>query len=293
MGNKLQFFLSLIFCTLSIQSNAQMYHFSRVSGTITANGKAVTNGSEIDANVELKIKPGAVAIVMSTSGGRFTIPKSGASKSSEMNAFLKDLISPYKKTAQAGARGAGTEVMDLETYFTNDDFLILTDTLTFHLDPKIYPLDSEKSFLVFAYQYDGQTLGQKIPFKGTLISIDRTKIFIDKTNNPIPREEIKNVQVFYYKDATTGDREEITTFNPVFLSLEDLKSTLDFFVTTETYQAETDDVGRYYQIYSFVAEVYGSISDEHTFNNFLVEQGYIHDKNLTFDRERYKEEKGE
>lgn len=278
--------LLLSYCYQNVA--AQTYYFVQVDGKISSGGSALAKGSKVSASSKIKIAPGAKAVVMSSTSGRFVLPKPGTSKTSEFEDILTNVISPLKTNGQASTRGAEDEIVDLAFYFTEGQFAVLSDTLTFQLDESTYPLEDGKSFVAFSYKYQGKSINKVIPFSGNLVTLDKNLLFVTKAGEPIPVEDVDNVTVYYFKDYASKDRVKLTTFNPVFVDLEELKGDLDFLTEMEEYQTETDDTGRYYHIYRFVRDVYGKVSDELTLKNWLVENGYITDNSIEFDEERDK-----
>lgn len=278
--------LILSFCFQTI--SAQTYYFVQVQGKISSGGSTLAKGSKVSASSKIKIAPGAKAVVMSSTSGRFVLPKPGTVKASEFEDILTNVISPLKTNGQASTRGAEDEIVDLAFYFTEGQFAVLSDTLTFQLDEATYPLEVGKSFVAFSYKYNGKSISKVIPFEGNLVTLDKKLLFVTKSGEPVPAEDVEKVTVYYFKDYQAKDKVKLTTFKPIFVDLEELKGDLDFLTAMEEYQAETDDTGRYYHIYRFVRDVYGKVSDELTLKNWLVENAYLSDNSIEFDEDRDK-----
>jgi hypothetical protein len=230
----------------------ELYYIVEVKGNIVANGSLLAKGKQIKATDKLKISPGAKAIVMSSQRGRFVIPKPGVNTSSQLEFFVKDVLSPLKTNAQASTRGGeeANGVIDLSNYFGRQQFLIIGETLNFDLDPNKYPLDN-KSYLLLMAKVDGVTYLHKLPHTDKHVTLTKDAMLEARGGERIALTALEQVELYYIKNNA---RQLVTSFKPVFLPEAEVKDFFDFLSKTTAFGELSEAQAKYDLLYwSFVA----------------------------------------
>ncbi|TAF66021.1 MAG: hypothetical protein EAZ55_07345 [Cytophagales bacterium] len=284
----LLFLFALLFFTVA---KAQTYYFVQVQGTITdlTTGKAIIKGSQVSATSKLKLSPGAKAIVMSSTQGRFNMPDPVKPVQTEIVTFVKDVLSPIKTNAQASTRGDEEKngIIDFKNYLASGALFVLGNTYTLRVDANLFPMNDDKRFVI-SYKYNGANVGKKVPYQTDVITLDKKTMF-EKDGNAINPEEVAPITLLYYSSLQNKASTEIGKFKIAYFDdqrLLDLKEELSAIADFIPDNDKQSDAGKYYHLFRYVRDVYGKITDETKFKEWLKNNNFLTNTNVSFDNTR-------
>ena len=272
MKNLLTILLSLIF-SLALAGEGETYFIIQLKGGIVnkTTGKPLKMGDKIGHNDQLKfMSTDAAAVLMSTKRGRFIVkPGESKSNSSELTAFVKNVLLPVKSSGNLSTRGGEADgIIDLKSHLGNDKFAIIGDQVTMRLNAGKYPL-SDSKFFIYRYEADGRVVSKKIPHEGEKIILDKKLLYVTQEGDTIPANKVEKVDIYSY-DATTKSSALVTKFSPMFLDkkevMQELKVQYNVF---KTLKLPKDQIEK--ELLAYIRDIYGK-TDEDALNEII--QGF-------------------
>ena len=315
------FIFSLIFGfennTSSQNKLDESFHIIFIQGTIQmkSSGETLKRGMQLKSSEKIVFKSkDAKAVVLSTTKGRFVLAPKQATASSELTAFVSEVVSPLKTNSKLSTRAGESEkgIQDLKTHFgkVKDDFIpsfaIIGEEYLFKVDITKYPMNIKEKILGVTYVKENQTinkpkgltfqknvatLSKNLQFKGIdLASIDYIKIHqIDMVEKKIVGEELASFKPIFI------DSEELKASFQEYLSKVNINEALTGYLTDEkTTEAEVsqkiskmNDVSKKRELlYFFMQECYGQFDengkvdvqklkiDEKSLENWLTQNNF-------------------
>jgi hypothetical protein len=232
----------------------ETYQVIFVQGTIVnkATGANITKGAKLSAKDKVSFRSkDAKAVILSTTRGRFVMTGKPATGTTELIAFVNDVVSPLKTNAKLSTRGMGTMadngIQDMQTFFgmVQRDaenkllklpiFAMIGDKYSFKVDVSRYPMNAEK-FLGIYYETP-KKVGKAIAFKGNVATLSKEGHFVSKG---VDFKEVDFVEIRQYNKATNNfEKEVLASFRPIFIDPIDLKETFQEFINLSGDKDET------------------------------------------------------
>lgn len=260
----------------------ETYHVIVTSGTIVnkTNNQPLQRGMKISAKDQVVFKSSkAKAIVIGTKRGRFVLSARSSATSSELVAFVTEVLSPLKSNSKLSSRDGDSDVVynfedffygietpelraDIEQNNIIRNFVVLGDALKFRLLQKTHPLDKH-NFLVIRYIYQGKAISKIFPHKGDEVTLSKQELFTHK-GTEIPVDAVNSVELYFLRDydpsqGKKGKRSFLVKFKPIFLDEAEMTST--FEALSKVYKkrnlSEKEQLTSYFQ---FILDVYGDYS---------------------------------
>ncbi|OJJ15556.1 hypothetical protein BKI52_37360 [marine bacterium AO1-C] len=225
MKNTIIVALLMIFAQAAFAQDS--YNVINIRGKVSKNGKTVRRGAKLKANDQIKfVTPRAMLLVSSQKYGRMVLSANPRKKQvSETSYILRNLISKGRASAR-GSEILFNSIM-VRGYFGNEEHLVLGGEEKIRVSKKAFPLD-KKNFFFINYQYKGEDVNKKLPYKDDYFFINQDRLF-RINGEKISGEGINDFRLFYYKDGTP---DEIGQLKLVFINDESpLKKTIDDMVS--------------------------------------------------------------
>lgn len=225
-----------------------------VNGEIVATKANVTlqNGLEVssDDNFDFR-KPNSRAAMINSERGRIVLTEQNAAE-----AFSKAAFAPAISSISARS-GSATTVADLQNIFA--DKVLILEKMEIKVGADIFPM-MDQNFFFIRYQLNDETINKKLPFRGDTVIIDKAELFtIDGKSVEMPG--VKEFSIYYYsKKEDKAESLLINTFEPVFVTSEQIKPEIDIIVD-ELYGKSFDTVLA--EVYDYVNSFYGKIDKDY------------------------------
>lgn len=216
-------FTLTLFSTTNTTFAQDAYNVINIRGKVSQNGRAVRRGAKLKASDKIKfVTPRAMLLVSSQKYGRMVLSANPRKKQvSETSYILRNLISKGRASAR-GSEILFNSIM-VRGYFGNEEHLVLGGEEKIRVSKKAFPLD-KKNFFFMNYEYKGEQVNKKLPFKGDYFYINQDRLF-RINGKKISEKGLNNFRLFYYKDGTP---EEIGNIKLVFINDDSpLKKTVD------------------------------------------------------------------
>ena len=220
--------ITLLFISLNVIGQTK-YFIINVVGEIKnkETGQLIKKGDVIDKDDKLlfESKKGKLMLI-SENRDKFLIKKPKRVKENE-EFITSEIAMAVKSRAALVTRSGGAiedaEIKDLKSYFGEDVFTIIGDSLNLPLNQNIYPLNADQ-FIVFYYNVDDKQVAKKIGYNDNVLQIDKSKLI---EGQEIDESEINNLTVYRYIKSSQ-ETDFITEFS---LSFVDSKSIIEEFKT--------------------------------------------------------------
>jgi hypothetical protein len=255
MKTKLILFLAFFIALFTGISRSQCYTVLSVKGEIILEktGQPIKEMDEICANDKLAFSSTeSKAAVLSTEQGRFIIKMSGKKRGNDLTAFVKSVL--FQGTGNLSSRGT----VSLETEFEDEYFVTGVNKL--QVDPKNYPMDSDKFFFI-RYKYKDKEINKKLKFSNDTLIFEKENIY-SVDGETIKQNQIESVNLYYYeKDKNTSTK--ISSFKLIFANEEKLKNELNAYIKL----LKNSDKDKSYiedEVMLYIMDVYGKINVDNT-----------------------------
>lgn len=262
----------ILLISLGFSASAQdVYHVTRVNGTITnlGTGTNVIAGETLNPDDVLLFESlDSYAIAIGCKMGRFQIKIQEPAQANEhltLTAMVKDAALPTKMRNLMLARfnPSETQVSDLRQYFGNDKFSIIGDAVTIPLDQQKYSLSDDK-FIVFYYRVDNNPVSKKIGHDEQSLILEKDKL-VTSSAGSVQGNEISNLAVYEYQMSSRSSQ-EITRFTLVFVDKNELVSEFNTIIPIlKRQKMANDDIKKY--LIEYYYDFYGA-TDSKTIDTF-------------------------
>ncbi len=116
-------------------------------------------------------------------------------------------------------------VYDFRDFFKDSTYAVAGDTLALRVHDISYPI-GESSFFVIRFEYNDQVVNRRVGTREDILLFSR-ELFYDKNHQPIPREKMPKVGLYYVQNYIPGDRshmrpELLYNCRIIFLEPEDV-----------------------------------------------------------------------
>ncbi|MDD2278434.1 MAG: hypothetical protein PHD06_09965 [Bacteroidales bacterium] len=262
----------ILLISLGFSASAQdVYHVTRVNGTITnlGTGTNVIAGETLNPDDVLLFESlDSYAIAIGCKMGRFQIKIQDPAQANEhltLTAMVKDAALPTKMRNLMLARFNPSEIQvsDLRQYFGNDKFSIIGDAVTIPLDQQKYSLSDDK-FIVFYYRVDNNPVSKKIGHDEQSLILEKDKL-VTSSAGSVQGNEISNLAVYEYQMSSRSSQ-EITRFTLVFVDKNELVSEFNTIIPIlKRQKMANDDIKKY--LIEYYYDFYGA-TDSKTIDTF-------------------------
>ncbi|MBI5218299.1 MAG: hypothetical protein HY958_05155 [Bacteroidia bacterium] len=212
---------------------------------IVESNKALVTGVSFNDNNKLDFETSdARAAVMSPGKGRFVLMqnKSGI-------AYAKANLTPSMSNISSRG-GILSNKIDMENHFSGK--YVILNKIGLKINSNAFPMDEEHFFYI-QYEYKGEKINKKLPYKNDTLIIDRAELFtIDGW--PIPNPNIPDMDILYMNKKDGGKSIKINSFNPVFPNLEDLKKEIEIILESSKKLSSEEKIQT---VLSYINEMYG------------------------------------
>ncbi|MCE3295873.1 MAG: hypothetical protein K0R65_1587 [Crocinitomicaceae bacterium] len=188
------------------------YSVIKVIGGIkhSKNNKALYTGDKVLSNEKLTFAQNtSKAALISKEKGRFML-------NSSPSGMVTEGLLPAMNNVSSRA-GAMLNAIDLEKHFS-DTYLVLSG-YEIEISPAAFPMDADHFFFL-RYDYKGETISKKLPYKGNKLMIDGAEVLkID--GKSIELKEGSKMELVYRSSADKTSH-SLSVFQPVFADEKNL-----------------------------------------------------------------------
>jgi len=181
----------------------------------------------------------ARAAIINPEKGRYVLQASSKGK-------VKILPATSNVTSRAGAL---INQIDLQNHFTGNYLVFDNEIIT--IGSEAFPMDNEH-FFYLKFEYNGEEIAKKIPYKQNKIILNKTEIFkIDGQPIPVENKEM----TLYYRNNLDKKSYKISDFTMVFPDLEELKIEVKMII--DNLPKNMSNEQKIVEINSYFNEFYG------------------------------------
>ena len=208
----------------------------------------------------------AVAVVISSQKGRFTLSGSNKPVNSTFDSYIalvKNVLIPSKSRGMMSTRSLHTtSISNLDSILDTNQFFFPGEITKLRLSENKYPMNKQKYF-VWQFTYNGKVVKSILPSDKDSLVIDRKKIYVVNGNYIAP-ESAGKAKLFYLENASAR---KIADFTPVFAEDDVLKAECEILLT-----ALKD---RHLQRPEMIEELYKYVEDEYGRTDFATFEKWV------------------
>ncbi len=243
-----------------INTQAQEYKTIRVNGTILLekNNTPLQSGTEFEEDDNLVFKSyNSLATVINAQKGRFILKPDNTDL-----AYAKASYTPAMSNISSRS-GSFITALDLKNHL--DGKYVFYEEMFLQINPEIFPMSDNKYFFL-RYMYEGDTINKKLAFSKDTLFIVTSQVFsID--NNPVDYSKVNNIELWYMQRDLGNKITLISSFEPVIINNEELKSELAIIFEAYSDKSEEEKIS---EAISYIHEFYGT-SNQENFRSWLHE----------------------
>ncbi len=230
---------------------SQNYKVIKVDGNILykKNDNPLQKGNSFSEGEEFLFKTSnSRAAVISPGKGRFILKPDNTNL-----AYAKANLAPAMSNMSSRA-GALVNKVDLENYFKGK--YVIIDKVKLKISKTEFPMD-DKHFFYISYKYKAENINKKLSSVDDTLIIDRTEL-LTVDGKPIPNPNITDVTILY-RDANKNISTTISSFNPVFPNVKELKEEVQMILDSFANEKKSQKIN---EVTSYINDFYGKPDKE-------------------------------
>ncbi len=257
---------------------SESYYVIHIRGKIrnATRNEELKSGVKIFADDKLIFTDNeATAVVMSTVKGRMILKKNAQANNSVNNlwSFVKNNLLPLPTTGRLSSRSTEESITNLKGYFSENQFMVIGNTIKLDLNPKNYPLGANR-YVGIQYQVKNQSvsISKRLPSDKNAITIQADSLF--SPDITIRSDSGISVRLFYMNPQKNSSAPvESLSLKMIFISENSLREQLTAILSScQEKGIGKDAVLREFSDY--IVEMYGK-TDEKLFRQWV-------EKNIKF-----------